>query len=193
MPDLRWRLREETRDAHASIDALYGQHDLSSREGLTFVLVAHITALSWIHDVLPNHLETERNAIAEMIEAIAVDLTRLGAPFSLPIKVAGSEYANDTLGLIYVVAGSRLGARVLIKQIESSSDRRVRGASQYFTCAAGDNLWQSCRAKLREWAGKPEEEDDIVDAARAGFACFERAYYDTQKVLLDNVQSVRVA
>lgn len=192
MPDLRWRLRKETRDAHASIDALYGQHDLSTREGLTFVLVAHMTALSWIHDVLPDRLQSEKDAFGAMITAIAADLARLDAPFSLPIRVGG-EYAADPLGLIYVVAGSRLGARILVRQIESSPDHTVRGACRYFTCSEGDDLWQDCRAQLQDWAGEVSEQDDVVAAARAGFACFERAHHDTRRILLDNVQSAGVA
>ncbi len=193
MPDLRWRLRTETRDAHASIDELYGQHDLSTRDGLTFVLVAHLMALTWIHDVLPAHLEAEKQALDAMINDIAADLAGLDAPFGLPMRVAGSEYASDPLGLIYVVAGSRLGARILVRQIESSPDPIVRKACRYFQSVDGDALWQDCRAQLQTWAGEPVEQDDVVAAARAGFACFERAHRDTQRILLDNVQSAGVA
>ncbi|WP_084419591.1 biliverdin-producing heme oxygenase [Henriciella litoralis] len=193
MTNLRMRLRAETREEHALIDDLYGQHDLSGREGLAVFLRAQALALSWCLSALPYAMADRARNLNGMICAIADDLAGLGAPAQTDRRSPPARFELEPLGLIYVVAGSRLGARLLVRDVLRSEDATVRTATRFLTCPEGDALWRDVLEELSEWSGSQDEEERIIAAARAGFGWFAIAHQDTHRTLPQHDKHYRIA
>lgn len=174
---IRWALRQDTAAAHAAIEQLYETLDLSSRPGLTVFLAAHAAAFRAIVGALDATVPAElADRVAAMIALIEADLATLDVtrhPQGLP---APSPVA-DPLGLVYVVAGSRLGARILARRAAASPDPAVRGACGYLAAAQSDGLWPAFVAHLEDRALPPRDQARVIAGAHAGFACFESAYH----------------
>lgn len=181
MSTLRLRLREETRDAHESVDALFGQHDLSTREGLATTLQAHSVALRRTLAALPDPASPHAHTLVTMITAIEQDLAALDARPSVACQIDADDTRIHPLGLIYVIAGSRLGARILLAEIRASSDPVVAAATRYFTCPQSEDMWKSVSNTLKVWTGPADEEKEIIASARTAFTWFEAAHRTVQK------------
>jgi heme oxygenase len=193
MTSLRMRLRTETRKEHALIDELYGQHDLTCREGLAFFLRSQALALSWCQDALPCAMADRARCLNAMICAVADDLAALDEPAQTNWTSAPARFELEPLGLLYVVAGSRLGARLLVRNVERSDDATVRAATRFLTCPEGDRLWRDVLEELKLWSGSQEEEERIIAAARAGFGWFAIAHQDIHRTLPEYDQHYRIA
>lgn len=182
MSNLRLRLREETRDAHTSVDTLFGQYDIATREGLSITLQAHAIALRRTLAALPGR-QTFMHArtLLVMLAAIESDLAALGVPAPDADQVEMKDGDIHPLGLIYVIAGSRLGARILLSDIEGSSDPDVASATRYFACPESDEMWKNVSSALKAWTGSTHEEKEIIASAQTAFLWFEAAHRSVQK------------
>ncbi|MDA9468449.1 biliverdin-producing heme oxygenase [Bradyrhizobium sp. CCBAU 53415] len=172
---LRERLRDATSDAHRKLDAQLCAFDLAGISGYRRFLHASAGALlpleaalaeAGVDHVFPDWPERSRSA------AIASDLARLGASVAVMVSVPPLTRAG-MLGTMYVLEGSRLGAKFLLKAVADANDPRIGEATSYLRHGAGKRLWQSFLSKLES-----EEECDEVEAiasARIAFAAFERA------------------
>lgn len=193
MTPLRTRLRNDTQYDHDRIDALYGRYDLTDRADLTDFLQAHALALSWCADAVPSHQAEFSTLMRGLIAAIGDDLTRLDAPAQSHWPAKPNRLRGDPLGLIYVVAGSRLGGRVLVRQILAAEDPVVASATRYLTCPEGDALWKDVQAALKEWTGDSDQEAKLVEGARSAFQYFEDAHFAVQGLQTRNAHEYRVA
>lgn len=185
MSTLRLRLREETRDAHASVDALFSQHDLSTRTGLGTVLRAHSVALNRTLSALSDQSSAYAQTVHTMIAAIDEDLDALDESAPASSHIDDPDAHVHPLGLIYVIAGSTLGARILLSDIQASGDPRVAAATRYFACPATNEMWKSVSSTLKGWSGQPHEENEIVTSAQTAFSWFEAAHRTVQKASED--------
>lgn len=179
---LRRRLREQTRDAHTSVDALFGQHDIATAEGLSITLQAHAVALSRSLTALTGRQPfSYARTLRVMLAAIEADLAtlRVNSPSADQVEVKDNDI--HPLGLMYVIAGSRLGARILLSDIEASSDPDVASATRYFSCPESDEMWKNVSTTLKLWAGSEDEENRIIVSARTAFLWFETAHRSVQK------------
>lgn len=104
--------------------------------------------------------------------AIAVDLDRLGREAHATVSVQPLT-RSGVIGTMYVLEGSRLGAKFLLKAVADAADPRIGQAAAYLSHGAGKRLWQSFLAKLASQEGC--DEDEAIAAARSAFAAFERA------------------
>ena len=182
MSSLRLRLREETRDAHASVDTLFGQHDIATREGLSITLQAHAIALRRTLAALPGRQTfAHARTLLVMLAAIESDLAALDETPSTADQTEEMDSASHPLGLIYVIAGSRLGARILLSDIERSSDPDVASATRYFACPESDEMWKNVSRALKLWTGSEDEEKEIIASAQTAFRWFEAAHRTVQK------------
>ncbi|KYG21516.1 heme oxygenase [Bradyrhizobium sp. AT1] len=172
---LRQRLRDATSDAHRELDAQLSAFDLSGLAGYRRFLGASAGALlpleaaladAGVDRIFPDWPERSRSA------AIAADLGRLGATASPAVSVPPLTHSG-MLGTMYVLEGSRLGAKFLLKTVADANDPRIREACTYLRHGAGRRLWQSFLSKLES------EEDcnevEVIAAARVAFAAFEQA------------------
>ncbi|MEY9182793.1 heme oxygenase [Bradyrhizobium sp. USDA 326] len=174
-PGLRERLREATADAHRELDAQFSSFDLTVIAGYRRFLQASAGALlpleaaleqAGVARVFPDWPERSRRA------AITADLRRLGSAAQSIVFVPPLT-SGGVLGTMYVLEGSRLGARYLLKQVADAVDPRISAATSYLSHGAGKRLWQSFLSKLQ--GDGACDEDDVIQAARAAFAAFEQA------------------
>jgi heme oxygenase len=116
--------------------------------------------------MFPDWLERARSA------AIAADLGQLGSAAQSTVSVPPLT-RSGMLGTLYVLEGSRLGAKFLLKAVADAGDPRIGEATAYLSHGAGKRLWQSFLAQLQN-----EEDcdaDETIESARVAFAAFEQA------------------
>jgi heme oxygenase len=172
---LRERLRDATSAAHRELDAQLSSFDLAILSGYRRFLQASAGALLPLESALveagvarmfPDWPQRTRSA------AIAADLGRLGA--AMPRSVAAPRLTRSgVLGTMYVLEGSRLGAKFLLRTVADAADPRISEATAYLAHGTGQRLWQSFLAKLE--SDEQCDEDEAIVSARAAFAAFEQA------------------
>jgi heme oxygenase len=174
---LRERLRDATADAHRDLDAQLTAFDLTEFSGYRRFLQASAAA------VLPLEAALTDGGVAEVFpdwpdrsrsQAIEADLARLGSTPQSAIKVPPLT-RNGVLGTMYVLEGSRLGAKFLLRMVSDAVDRRVAQATAYLDHGAGKRLWQSFLHRLDVEELTERDGAEAIDAARGAFAIFERA------------------
>lgn len=172
---LRERLRDSTASAHRELDAQLSAFDLTVFSGYRRFLQASAAALLPLETALveagvarlfPDWPERSRSA------AIVADLGRLGSAVPFTVCVPALT-RSGMLGTMYVLEGSRLGSKFLLKTVADAADPRLGEAAAYLNHGTGKRLWQSFLAKLASEEGC--EEDEAIDFARIAFAAFERA------------------
>ena len=104
--------------------------------------------------------------------AIAADLDQLGGTAHATVSVRPLT-ASGIIGTMYVLEGSRLGAKFLLKAVAAAADPRIREATAYLSHGSGKRLWQSFLSKLA--CEESCDEGEAIEAARSAFAAFERA------------------
>ncbi|WP_345944194.1 biliverdin-producing heme oxygenase [Bradyrhizobium sp. IC3069] len=172
---LRERLRDATSAAHRDLDAQLSAFELAELSGYRRFLQASAGALlpletalveAGVSSAFPDWPERSRSA------AILADLERLGS--AVPRLVSVSPLTRSgVVGTMYVLEGSRLGAKFLLKMVADSADPRLREAVAYLSHGTGRRLWQSFLAKLA--TNECWDEDEAIEAARIAFAAFEQA------------------
>lgn len=174
---LRARLREATAQEHELLDRQLGALDLQSVDCYRVFLEANAAALlsletalerSGISRIFPDWPARSRRA------AILSDLTAVGGTTRLLPCPASLDFGG-VLGTMYVLEGSRLGARYLLKTVGPSADASVAGATAYLSHGASQHLWQSFLARLEQLALTPRDEARAIDAAQNAFVLFTQA------------------
>lgn len=172
---LRDRLRDATFEAHRNLDAQLSSFDLAVLSGYRRFLQASASAVlpleaalveAGIVRIFPDWPERSRAA------AIAADLDKLGSAMPRAVSVLPLT-RSGVFGTMYVLEGSRLGAKFLLKTVAGSADPGVGAATAYLSHGSGKRLWQSFLARLASEDGC--EEDEATEAARVAFAAFEQA------------------
>ena len=172
---LRDRLRAATADSHAALDAAVSGWRLQTAAGYGAFLSASAAALSPLEHAL------ERAGVTDWLPdwpararrtALARDLAVLGlsAPISEPAEVASPAFGA---GVLYVLEGSRLGARFLARQVRAA-DAGLPLA--YLTHGASQDLWRSVLTWLDALPRVGFRTDAAEAGARYGFQCFSDAF-----------------
>lgn len=176
LPDssLRDRLRRATSQSHAALDARIATWRIETPAGYRAFLSASAKAIA------PLELALERAGVAEWLPdwpqrvrrtALARDLASLGLE-TPSFAVAAVTSPDFGAGLLYVLEGSRLGARVLSRQVEAADRSLPLG---YLTQGEGERLWPSFLAWL-ETPSVGMQTDECEAGARYGFQCFSDAF-----------------
>lgn len=161
---LRWRLREATTEAHARLDARIGSA-FETRKGY----VAFLQGMHRFLDAAAVAVDGGA-AFAEGRQALAADLNALGA--EPPPRRSGARCATGALGWRYVVAGSSLGARVLLVRAQALGWAGTDGGARYLAAQAASTEWRCLLAALDASTG--DAADAAIAGARDAFACAER-------------------
>ncbi len=173
MGPFRARLRAETRAGHARVDAAFAGFDLRKPQGYGDFLQAQAAVLPALEAAVAAHAaawlpdwEARRRT-----PALTQDLAKLGrsAPAAAEIRAAGPQ---ASLGALYVLEGSRLGARLLLAEVRAGPDPAVREATAYLAHGEGRRLWPSFLEVLEREGEDPEA---ATAGALAAFALFEAA------------------
>lgn len=172
---LRGRLRAATTESHAMLDATVGGWRIETASGYGAFLSASAAALT------PLELALERAGVADWLPDwahrtrradLARDLAvmRLATPAPAPASVPDRDFGA---GLLYVLEGSRLGARFLARQVRAA-DAGLPLA--YLTHGEGRDLWRSFVDWLEATPKVGFRTDAAEAGARYGFKCFSDAF-----------------
>ena len=164
---LRWRLRSATAEAHARVDARVGDF-ADAAAYAAFLQAMHRFVRSACH-VLGD--PPDLLACQAALEADLVDVGRLPLPGE-PDAPATRDDAR--LGWRYVLAGSSLGARLLVRRVALLGFDATRGA-RYLARHADGGAWPSLLASLDGLHLDETAQRAACDAANAAFAQVERA------------------
>jgi heme oxygenase len=118
-----------------------------------------------VHQILPDWDERSRAAV------LLEDLADLGIalPIVRPLSVGGEAYQY---GVIYVLEGSRLGARVLTQWLLTSSDLSAGRAFRYLRHGEGRPLWRRFLERLESSEAVRHSPADAIAGAHAAFEWF---------------------
>lgn len=123
----RFVLRDSTRIEHDRVDDAFSRFALDTEDGYAAFLRAHYFAHreieSWLALAdLPPELH-----LAERTPLIAADLADLGCSLpeqTLPVPMPGSRGLACWAGVLYCIAGSSFGARVLLQRVPQGAPSR---------------------------------------------------------------------
>ena len=174
---LRARLREACAEPHRELDARLGGLDLRRLHDYRTFLEMIAAALlpleaalvsAHVERLFPDWDRRSRSA------AILADIARLGGIVrrSSAPEALGS---GGILGTMYVLEGSRLGARVLLRRALESPHLDVLEARAFLSHGVGSDFWQSFNATLESHGARPSDHRPVVRAARRAFDLFAAA------------------
>lgn len=106
--------------------------------------------------------------------ALSSDIAHLGMSMRLFPTLPRLDF-EDILGTMYVLEGSRLGARFLLARVQQSPDPTVASTSAYLSHGAGLQLWRSFLGLLEQHAAELDDPAKAIAAARWTFRLFELA------------------
>lgn len=178
---VRWQLRAATHGAHQALDDAVSALDLTSWSGyaaflrmsaaVLLPLEDHLEAAE-IENLLPDWRQRRRtSAIEKDLATLGLEARRMTLP-QLPSDEA------SLLGALYVLEGSRLGARLLMRRVSASSETRLQSATIYLSHGHECRLWQSFLDVLEARITTKRELNQAAESARGTFALFAKALQD---------------
>ena len=171
-------MRAQTRESHHRVDHLIGALDLTSLEGMSDFLATNYLAYSSVKERLKPYEGFTLPLLP--LDEIEADLDVLGR--SVPRwRVPPFGEAMHPVGMIYVLAGSRLGATVLRQKWEQGECGQVRQAGRFLDSLADRTCWTGFLRQVAAAQIGDMERIDIVDSANACFAIFEAAYLEVTR------------
>jgi heme oxygenase len=168
---MREHLRKATATLHARVDACAGQMRLETAGGYARFLATQASVVLPLEDAL------ESAGIVRLLpdwrdrrraEALKADLQEIGAS-CIPIRPPVLKSGAALLGSAYVLEGSRLGARVILSRIVSSS------ATRYLHHGEGRRLWPVFLEILEANEGARRHSETAARSARLVFEMFAQA------------------
>ena len=82
---------------------------------------------------------------------------------------------REMLGAMYVLEGSRLGAKYLLRIVAGCGEPQVAAATNYLEHGNGLPLWRTFLERLEREAVTPDGEAELISGAQRAFAMFARA------------------
>jgi heme oxygenase len=168
-------LRAATRDAHLHAEqALTESRWLDSPSSYQAFLLRLLRFHEQVEVELPPALPYTARRRSPLIRVDLAALTGHAAPAHTPSPRKGGAAA---IGCLYVVEGSALGGRVLLRQITSRLGYdATRGASCFLPYGPHAlPRWRAFGSAVDVWAAAyPESLEPMVAAARSCFATYER-------------------
>lgn len=168
-------LRTATADLHAKVDARFADAfagNAADYSGFLLAMAAVLPPLeralerAGIDRTVPDWEERRRASL------LLDDLQAFGAAPPREVEPPRVDGEARQLGVVYVLEGSRLGGKVLLRRALSHPDLRVRAATRYLSHGAGRDLWASFLARLETSSAVAHASDEAVAGARAAFTLF---------------------
>lgn len=177
---LRARLRDATTDAHARLDAQLG--DMQDAGHYRAYLRGMHGFLATVTPGLARHGEALGWSLAPWRGDLDADLqTVQGAPIAAEAAQAGNR--DEAVGLLYVIEGSALGARVLLRRASALGYDPSRGTAFLHRHADLDSgRWPAFLAFLGRWESRIDA-DSACQGALAGFAVADRCFHRAQETM----------
>lgn len=165
----RLALRERTAAAHAELDRLVGRLDDMDR--YAGYLRGMLIFRGSVEATLPGSLEIgwQLRALACAIRADLADLGLITPTITVrPALHLHLADRSSLLGILYVLEGASLGARLLYREAQTLGLSESHGARHLALQAAHADSWRSFLALLER--GETFDLDRAADAALATFA-----------------------
>lgn len=165
----RQALRSATAVHHERVDRAYGRYNLSDERQYRRFLQAQAAGLlpaeqaidrSDLNAIVPDWPERRR---AHLLRA---DLSALGAPARACEGALGLATAEEILGAVYVLEGSRLGGGVLARSVPAHFPTQ-------FLSGADGRRWRALLEILERVLISEPQRISAIGAARRVFALFE--------------------
>jgi heme oxygenase len=170
----RWQLRERTATAHQELDALVGEFDsdASYRRYLTGTAAFRLGVEPWLASaVLPAN---DTYHPSEIGPELREDLAELGLSVPAPVPLAVDRSPSATLGVLYVLEGSALGAQLLVKRAAALGFDGMHGARHLVRQTHSLQGWRGYLKLLDE--AEPFDMDACIAAATATFDTALKAF-----------------
>jgi heme oxygenase len=181
------RLRSETRALHASTERRIAPaerlRDVQAYAGFLCVLYPLYASIEgrlatfgeWAALVPPLEVADRRRA-----HLLIADLSDLGVaePRGAGAAQQGVECFAGAFGALYVIEGSRLGGRLLARQVSAAVGDAAAGALRFLGSDGTDvgHLWHELRTALSCFAADSDAatRDAVIAGALETFRCFDR-------------------
>lgn len=162
-------LKDGTEAAHAALDASLSRFDLANRDSYAALLQVHARVLPAVENMLTQEQEMPR--WGSRVPLLMQDLAELGRVPAV-LMTAGERLGRArACGMLYVVEGSRLGGRMLLRSVGSELP------SRFLSAVHGPGEWQEILASidaLAERGGAPWLEGALF-GAELGFRLYSTA------------------
>jgi heme oxygenase (biliverdin-IX-beta and delta-forming) len=170
-------LRAGTAEAHDRVDAAFAAFDLTDRDSYAAFLRAHADVVWPLEDALPGERIVpdweDRKRGALLREDLALLRTVRPEPVEGPASASDGLGGNGDLaaiaGALYVLEGSRLGGRFLVRQVPAGFPRAYLDADQ------ASEKWRNLLDRLETILYQPAALQSALTAAHQVFAAFERS------------------
>lgn len=175
----RWWLRQRTEPLHALVEQRMGAHDPADPAGYRRFLSAQWRAVATCEKALmrisgalsAGTADRQRRTVSlrHDMSALAIRLSAAGPEEPPPL----SAFAG--LGLLYVLEGSRLGARVLARRLQTNPCSLCRSANRFLSHGGEQQPWRSFLPRLNATATTEQQRQEMFDGATFAFAAFLQA------------------
>ncbi len=168
-------LRLSTAPLHARVDAFMSRCLDQGSEGYAQFLALSAAAVlpleSALSDanvrmIVPDWPRRSRAA------ALRADLAELDVPVPEARIVPKITEEAFLFGILYVLEGSRLGARVMLESIQVSSSDAARSATRYLSHGRDQRLWQTFLPQMEASSATHDRPDVAASGAHAAFQLF---------------------
>ncbi|MDQ0326034.1 heme oxygenase [Rhodopseudomonas julia] len=178
MRSVRALLHAATAELHAEVEARLNPMLVQGETGYASFLRANAAAIVPVEETL------EVAGIAALLSdwdmrrrssALLDDIEALGAERPQPVSSPDMQGEAFMLGAAYVLEGSRLGAKILTRDILADAGPRMRVASRFLRHGEGQQLWPSFVVRLEGSQAVQDAPDEAVKGAETVFALFDAA------------------
>ena len=172
---IRDTLRDATANLHARVDSHMSAMFSDPTRGYERFLSASAAAVlpleealveADVSDLLPDWLARSRSAALRS----DLDLLALPVPHSARLQLPRKE--SFLMGVLYVLEGSRLGARFLLQRFQSSPASAEGRATRYLAHGRESALWQTFLRQLEASAAARRDPKGAIAGATFAFGLF---------------------
>ncbi|MBB2203913.1 biliverdin-producing heme oxygenase [Gluconacetobacter takamatsuzukensis] len=180
---IRSRLHAATRSRHAILDTCVGPIEsaaayrayLSGIAAFRFGAEQALRTAPW-----PGILRSW--TFKELAPLLMRDLDDLAIPLPVPVAMPPPDSTAATMGMLYVLEGSALGARILRRQAADHGFTETHGARHLAAQAGDPSRWREFVHRLEQLPA------DSVAADRAALQTFDSAILAMQTVATCQIQ-----
>ncbi len=183
LPPRRTALKLETADAHAALDAMVGSFQTLDdyKRYLAGIAAFRLPVEAWLSQTsLPADLDGyQPHMVQSELEA---DLADLNAVEPKDQPAFQPPEGDGVVGLLYVLEGSSLGARLLAKRAEALGLSAEYGARHLFSQARNFSSWRAFSERMENVRGYDDRAaarwaNTAFDYARSAFESALNAKY----------------
>lgn len=173
--NLRAHLRDATANAHDLLDhAMRAASGWAARSDYARFLTLQYAARKPVEDWLARYASDEVRPPAQCsliegdLDLLGCELPRPAASFAISPVTSGDDHA---LGVAWVLAGSSLGNRSILKEVKriSASNSQADWPHAFLADEAMFSFWKELRVRIE----RPADALEVTSASRAATAVFD--------------------